>query len=83
MQPQTAITTPAQLRRNIAVYNYETGNNRLGERCLQRQWLFGPSASAPRIENLAVSLLKLTACIVATSVRVMESQPTWCGPQYP
>jgi hypothetical protein len=32
------------------------------------------------IENLAISLLKLTAFIVATSVRVMESRPSWCGP---
>jgi hypothetical protein len=83
MQPQTAITTPAQLRRDITVYNYETDKNRLGERCLERQWLFGPSASAPRIENLALSLLKLTAFIVATSVRVMESRPSWCGPKFP
>jgi hypothetical protein len=29
MQAQTAITTPAQLRRDIAAYNYGTGKNRL------------------------------------------------------
>src|SRR6266568_6722176 len=36
IQPQAAITTPAQVRRDIALYNSRTGENRLREPCRMR-----------------------------------------------